>query len=100
SYRGWQMALAKVKPIPRHTADPDLSGMVRGAGLITITDVVDHFAARMLSVPIDPAQRTALIELLRTELGTDAIADADSYMEDGLRLLVQRIMALPEYQLG
>ncbi|MEM7188737.1 MAG: DUF1800 domain-containing protein [Pseudomonadota bacterium] len=100
SYRGWQMALAKVKPIPRHTADPDLSGMVRGAGLATITEVVDHFAARMLSVPIDPAQRTALIEVLRTELGTDLIAEADSYMEDGLRVLVQRIMALPEYQLG
>ena len=100
SYRGWQMALEKVKPIPRNTAAPDLSGMVDRAGLTTAEEVVDHFLNRLLIVGIGPERRAGLIELLRSELGTDDIARARTYLEDPLRVLVQRIMSLPEYQLG
>ena len=31
SYRGWQMAIERVKPIPRHTARLDLTSMVMAA---------------------------------------------------------------------
>ena len=100
SYRGWQMALEKVKPIPRHTAGIDLSSIVTSAGLSTAEEVVDHFLNRLLAVPATPAQRASLVEALRAEMGTDSVDDALTYLEDPLRGLVFRIMSLPEYQLG
>lgn len=100
SYRGWQMALERVKPIPRHTAGLDLTGIVTAAGLSSAEDVVDHFLARLMAVSASPAQREALIDILRTEMGTDSIEEALTYLEDPLRSLVFRIMSLPEYQLG
>ncbi len=100
SYRGWQMAIQKVKPIPRHNADLDLAGLVDAAGLKTVDEVVDHFLQRMMAVPASAKQRADLILILKTELGTDDIATARSYLEHPLRVLVQRIMSLPEYQLG
>ncbi len=100
SYRGWQMALEKVKPIPRHTAALDLAGIVAAAGLSTPEQIVDHFLDRLLSVPATQAQRAELIRVLKGELGTDDIAAARTYLESPLRVLVQRIMSLPEYQLG
>lgn len=100
SYRGWQMALERVKPIPRHTASPDLTGIVMAAGLNTAGQVVDHFVARLMTVPVTPRQRDILLEELRAEMGTDRVGEAQSYLEDPLRMLVFRIMSLPEYQLG
>jgi uncharacterized protein (DUF1800 family) len=100
SYRGWQMAIAKVKPIPRVAADLDLAGMVRAEGLATTAEVVDHFLLRFMSAPIGEAERGMLIDFLDRELGTSDIARADSYLEDPLRLLVHLIMSQPEYQLG
>ncbi|KUO56546.1 MAG: hypothetical protein APF80_06680 [Alphaproteobacteria bacterium BRH_c36] len=100
SYRGWQMALEKVKPIPRYTAGFDLAGIVARERLTTVESIVDHFFKRLLSVPASSAQRAQLLEVLRTELGTDDIEAARSYVEDALRVLVHRIMSLPEYQLG
>ncbi len=100
SYRGWQMALDKVKPIPRHTADFDLIGVVDEAGLTTAEQVVDHFVSRLMSVAVSPEQRKQLVGILTTELGTNEIAAAHAYLEHPLRVLVQRIMSLPEYQLG
>ena len=69
SYRGWQMAVEKVKPIPRTLPQIDLTAMVEAAGLKNTSEVVDYFAMRFLSVPIDPGQRRALIEFLDQELG-------------------------------
>jgi len=78
----------------------DLAGMVREAGLSTTTEVVDHMLARLLRVPLGTAERDMLIAFLDGELGTSDIARADSYLEDGLRMLVHLIMSQPEYQLG
>jgi hypothetical protein len=100
SYRGWQMAIAKVKPIARAAAAIDLAAMVHAEGLATTTDVVDYFLLRFMSVPIGKAERQMLIDFLDQELGTSDIARAESYLEDPLRLLVHLIMSQPEYQLG
>ena len=100
SYRGWQMAIQRVKPIPRHAANIDLKAIVIGAGLKNTEQVVDYFLGRFLSVPIAAEQRAWLIDLLNRELGTSQIAGTDSYMEDSLRLLLHLILSTPEYQLG
>ena len=49
SYRGWQMAIQKVKPLPRHTADLDLTQHGHGEqdAAKTTSDVVDTFVERM-----------------------------------------------------
>jgi hypothetical protein len=100
SYRGWQMAVEKVKPIPRNTARLDLTAMVIDGGCKTSPQVVDYFAHRFLRVPLEPATRRRLIEFLTAELGTDQVSEAASYMEDPLRTLLHLMMSTPEYQLG
>jgi hypothetical protein len=99
SYRGWQMAIEKVKAIPRNTARLDLAAMVRANRLTNSTHVVDYFLARFLSVQPAADARARLIKFLDTDLGTSDIARADTYMEDSLRMLTHLIMSLPEYQL-
>jgi hypothetical protein len=94
------MAIQKVKPIPRHAAQIDLTAMVERAGLKSTDQVVDYFLGRFVSVPIAAEQRQWLIGLLNKELGTAKIAEADSYMEDSLRMLLHLILSTPEYQLG
>jgi hypothetical protein len=100
SYRGWQMAVEKVKPIPRNTARLDLTDMVVSQGCKTTAQVVDYFAYRFLRVPMEAATRRQLIAFLTAELGTDQISGAESYMEDPLRTLLHLMMSTPEYQLG
>ena len=100
SYRGWQMAIERVKPIPRHTARLDLTGMVLQAGLETPREVVGHLVARFFSVPPDPATQGALADYLEAELGTGDIRAAASYLEEPLRLLLHALLSRPEYQLG
>lgn len=99
SYRGWQMAIEKVKPIQRDVARLDLSGMVRQNKLVNTGQVVDYFLARFMRVQPAADARTRLIKFLDTDLGTSDIARADTYMEDSLRMLTHLIMSLPEYQL-
>ena len=99
SYKGWQMAIQKVKPIPRQTAALDLSAIVQTAGLDTAEQVVDYFLARLLQVPTGEKLRRQLIDTLQQELGTASIAEAATYMEEPLRLLLHLIMSTPEYQL-
>ena len=100
SYRGWQMAVEKVKPIPRTTARLDLTRMVIGDGCKTTADVVDYFSHRFMRVPMAPETRQQLIAFLTVELGTEQVGEASSYMEDPLRILLHLMMSLPEYQLG
>ncbi|MCW5622101.1 MAG: DUF1800 domain-containing protein [Burkholderiales bacterium] len=100
SYRGWQMAVERVKPIPRTFARLDLSGMIEAQQLTNTTQVVDYLLTRFLRVPIDTQRRAQLIEFLDRELGTHEIARAQSYMEEPLRMLVHLILSMPEYQLG
>ena len=100
SYRGWQMAVEKVKPIPRTTAGLDLTALVTAHGCKTSADVVDYFAQRFLSVPLDAPRRAQLAEFLTLEMGTDQVDQAVTYMEDPLRLLLHVMLSMPEYQLG
>jgi len=100
SYRGWQKALERVKPIPRHIARLDLSAMVRNAGLSTTGEAVDYFARRFLSVPLEATERDALVSFLDKELGTADLAEAETFMEDGLRMMLHLMLSSPEYQLG
>jgi hypothetical protein len=100
SFRGWQMAIERVKPIPRHTASIELTRMVTDASLKNTSEVVDYFIQRFMRVPLPGEKRQALINFLNRELGTGDIAVAKTYMEDSLRLLLHLIMSEPEYQLS
>ncbi|MCB1665193.1 MAG: DUF1800 domain-containing protein [Pseudomonadales bacterium] len=100
SYRGWQMAVERVKPIPRQSARLNLSAMVMQESLQNTGEVVDYFIHRFMPVPPSDAVRLRLVAFLDEELGTHEIARAQTYMEDGLRLLTHVIMSQPEYQLS
>ena len=74
--------------------------MVKAQGLQNTTEVVDYFAKRFLSVPLDPQQRRVLIAFLDQELATSDVQAAQTWMEDPLRMLLHLMMSMPEYQLG
>ncbi len=100
SFRGWQMALQKVKPIPRATAQVDLSAMVLGAGCRTAREATDYLLARFLSVPLEADAHERLAKFLENELGTADLLAAASFLEEPLRTTLHVILSLPEYQLG
>ena len=100
SYHGWQMAIQKVKPIPRATAQLDLTAMAKEEGLRTSEQTVDYFVARFLRVPVSAQERARLIGFLDNELGTSQLQAAETYLEEPLRMLLHLIMSMPEYQLG
>jgi uncharacterized protein (DUF1800 family) len=100
SYRGWQMAIERVQPIPRHTARLDLTAMVLGGGAQTTQDAVTLLVQRFFSVAPDPAIQGELAAFLRNSLGTDDLQAAASYLEEPLRTLLHLLMSQPEYQLG
>ena len=100
SYRGWQMAIERVIPIPRDTARLQLARDVLDAELTTPREVVDYFARRFFSVPIDETTVDQLAEFLAIELGTDDIRTAHTFLEEPLRTLLHLMLSLPEYQLG
>src|SRR6185369_15275393 len=80
SFRGWQLALQKVKPIPRAA--------------------VDYLLARFVSVPVDAGTHERIAKFLEKELGTSDIGAASSFLEEPLRSTLHVILSLPEYQLG
>ena len=100
SFRGSQMAIQRVKAIPRDTAQVDLSRMVLDAKLQNTTQIVDYLIGRFMRVPPDAAARQKLIVFLNKELGATDVAVAQTYMEESLRLVLHLIMSQPEYQLG
>jgi hypothetical protein len=100
SFRGWQMAIQRVKPIPRHTAQIDLTRMVLNERLENTSQVVDYFIQRFMRVPPADEKRQGLTKFLNDELGTARISLAQTYLEESLRLLLHLIMSEPEYQLG
>jgi uncharacterized protein (DUF1800 family) len=100
SFRGWQMALQKVKPIPRATAQLDLSAMVLGAGCKNTRQATDYLLARFVSVPLNPSTRERIAKFLEGELGTTDITAASSFLEEPLRSTLHVILSLPEFQLG
>ena len=100
SFRGWQMAIERVKPIPRHAASVNLTRMVIDSGAKNTTEAVDYLIRRFMRVPPAAEKRKAMIDLLNKELGTTDVMAAKTYMEDPLRLLLHLIMSEPEYQLS
>jgi hypothetical protein len=100
SLMGWQEAMRRLKPIPRAPAQFSLSDMVREDGAATADEAVDALAARFLRVPLDAPARAALVAMLTDEWGTGTLAEAESYMEFGLRLVAHGIMCAPQYQLA
>jgi hypothetical protein len=100
SYRGFQMAIERVKAIPRDTARANLSQMVLAAPLKNTTEAIDYLIRRFMRVPPSEDTRQKLVAFLNNELGTSDISVAQTYMEDGLRLVLHLIMSQPEYQLG
>ncbi len=100
SYRGWQMAIERVKPLPRHTARLNLSAVVMEAELRNTEEVVDYFLERLMRTPLGKTERNLLVTFLDSELGTSDITMAETYLEAPLRALVHLIMSQPEYQLG
>ena len=100
SFRGWQMAIERVIPIPRHTARLNLSKMLDERGVENTSEAVDYLLARFMRVQPDKSTRSMLISFLDEDLGTTSITEAQSYMEDSLRLVLHLIMSQPEFQLG
>jgi glutamate/tyrosine decarboxylase-like PLP-dependent enzyme len=100
SFRGSQMAIERVKPIPRDTAQIRLADMVSSAKLKDTTEVVDYMIHRFMRVPPSDGTRRKLVSFLDKELGTPDISAAQTYMEEPLRLLLHLIMSQPEYQLS
>lgn len=100
SYRGWQMAIERVKPIARTIPRLDLTRLVLDAGCRTSAEAVDYLATRFLSVTLDDASRRAIADFLSRELGTTDLRSAESFAEEALRLTLHLIMSRPEYQLG
>ena len=99
SFRGSQMAIQRVKPIPRDTAQINLSQMVLDQHVANTTQVVDYLIHRFMRVPPSDEARQRLIVFLNKELGTTDVAVAQTYLEDPLRLVLHLIMSQPEYQL-
>jgi hypothetical protein len=100
SFRGSQLAIERVTPIPRETAQVNLSRMVRDEKLTNTTEVVDYFIHRFMTVPPSTDARQKLVAFLDKNLGTSDISVAQTYMEQSLRLVLHLIMSQPEYQLG
>lgn len=99
-YHGTVLAMRRVTPVPRVPAVIDLVAIVQNQNLAITSEVVDHFQARLLRVPLSGEHRNALIGFLNRELGTTEINTAISYLEEPLRMLVHLIMSTPEYQLS
>ena len=100
SMRGWQMAIERVRPIPRDFARLQLVKDVQAQALSTPLDVVLYLERRFFEVPLLPGVREELAEFLVDALGTADIAAAGSYAEDSLRRLLHAMLSRPEYQLG
>jgi hypothetical protein len=100
SFRGSQMAIQRVKAIPRDTAQIDLAQMVLNAKLENTTQVIDYLVRRFMRVPPSAATRQKLIAFLNKELGATDVSVARTYLEDPLRLVLHLIMSQPEFQLG
>ena len=100
SYKGWQMAVSKVKPIIRDTANINFTAMIINSGAKDTSEAVDYLLSRFLIVNIDKKMRNLIIDFLNNHLGTNNIIDAETYLEDPLGLVVHLILSQPEYQLG
>lgn len=100
SYRGWQMAIERVLPIPRHTARLQLTKQVLDAKLTSPEQVISYWVERYFLVAPSAQTQAQLATALEQALGTADIQAAQSYLEEPLRNLLHLLLSLPEYQLG
>jgi hypothetical protein len=100
SLKGWEEAVRRVKPTPRGAAQFSLTTLVLEGAARSSGDAVDCLVKRFLSVPLDPAARSAAVSFLEAELGTTDLDRAKTYLEEPLRLTAHLIMSTPEYQLA
>ena len=100
SYRGWQMAVSKVKPIVRDTININFSKMILDSGAKNTSEAIDYLINRFLVVKLNEKKREMIISFLNNNLGTENIIEAKSYLEDSLKMALHLIMSQPEYQLG
>ena len=100
SYRGWQMAVSKVKPIKRDTININFTKMILNSGATNTNEAIDYLLKRFLTVDIDESKKKKLINFLNENLGTSDLQEAKSYLEDPIKMIVHLIMSQPEYQLG
>lgn len=100
SLNGWQEAMRRVRPTPRAAAQFSLSAIVAEAGATTAAQAVSVLEERFLRLPMSAPARDALVALLTEELGTDSLAEAESYLERPLRYVAHGIMCSPQYQLA
>ena len=70
------------------------------AELKTPQEVVGYFVERFFSVSLDAETLDMLTIFFETELGTDDVESAASYLEEPLRMLLHVLLSRPEYQLG
>ena len=100
-YMGYVMAYDRLNLVPRHTADLDLTGMVRSEGISTVDEVVDYFIQRFFRVPLAGDPRAVLVRHLQEDLGSDRVpATATPQVELALRSLLYLVLSSPEYQLA
>jgi len=97
---GYSEAVRKLKPTPRAAAQFSLTRTVLDGGATTTTEAVDLLVRQLLVVTLSAPAREALIGTLNDELGTTDLADAETYMEHGLRVVAHLIMSSPQYQLA
>ncbi len=100
SFRGSQMAIQRVKPIVRDTAQVNLTKLVMAKNPKTTTQAVDYLIQRFMRVPPSQDVRRKIVAFLDAELGTADITAAQSYLDEPLRLVLHLIMSQPEFQLG
>ncbi|GAC1508199.1 MAG: hypothetical protein NVS1B6_15670 [Steroidobacteraceae bacterium] len=100
SFRGSQMAIERVKPIVRDTAQVKLTKMVLAQNPKTTKQAVDYLIRRFMSVPPSDDVRQKLVTFLDKQLGTSDIRTAQSYLDEPLRLVLHLIMSQPEFQLS
>ena len=101
SYRGWQKAIQKVKPIPRFAPNINLTKLIKINKCESPQEIIDFFTHRFLNVPLDKNLRKKLIFTLENQLGTNKINIANIVdLEQPLRTILHLILSLPEYQLS
>ena len=99
-YSGFIEAARRVKPVPRFAAEVDFAALAKAAEIDTAEGAVDHFAGRLLGVPLHADRRAAVVAFLKSELGGDRLDFADKDLDRALRRTVHLILSAPEYQLG
>lgn len=97
---GYSEAVRKLKPTPRAAAQFSLTRTVLDGGATTTAEAVDLLVNQLLRVTLSEQAREALVGTLNDELGTTDLAEAESYMEHGLRIVAHLIMSSPQYQLA